>query len=100
MPELEAFTDATAAYGNEPQFGVEDLRSIRNTPCTTPYLPSLIQSATLSPTRIAVALVFARVIWGSTEQSATRRFSTPRTRQYWSATAMGSESGPMRQVHE
>ena len=65
-----------------------------------PYLPSLIQSATLSPTRIAVALVLARVIWGRTEQSATRRFSTPRTRQYWSATAIGSESGPMRQVQE
>ena len=42
-------------------------------------------------------IIFTR---GTTEASATKRFSTPLTRQCWSTTAMGSLSGPILQVPE
>jgi hypothetical protein len=42
--------------------------------------PSSRKSAQRSPIMIEGALVFARGIWGSAEASATRRLSTPRTR--------------------
>ena len=59
-----------------------------------------IQSATRSAIIIVVALVLARMQSGNTDTSTTRRFSRPLTRQYWSTTAIESESGPILQVPE
>ncbi|SVD00599.1 uncharacterized protein METZ01_LOCUS353453, partial [marine metagenome] len=47
-----------------------------------------------------VELVLARTTFGMTEASATRMFSSPCTRQYWSTTALLSEAGPNLQVPE
>jgi len=53
-----------------------------------------ISPATRSPIITAVA-AGPRRIEGTMERSATRRPSTPWTRQYWSTTAAGSVAGPM-----
>ena len=49
---------------------------------------------------MVVAFVLARMQSGNTETSTTRNPSNPRTWQYWSKTAIGSESGPILQVPE
>jgi len=49
---------------------------------------------------IAVALVLDRTTLGQMDRSTTRRVCSPRTRQYWSTTAIGSDSGPILQVPE
>ena len=64
------------------------------------YAPSPVCSPTRSAIIIVVALVLARMQSGNTDTSTTRRFSRPLTRQYWSTTAIGSESGPILQVPE
>ena len=55
-------------------------------------------SAHRLPSIIAGALVLPALMSGIAERSQTRRFSTPRTRNRESSTAMGSVAGPMRQV--
>ncbi len=57
-----------------------------------------IQSATRSAIIIVVALVLARMQSGRTDTSTTLSPSSPLTPQYWSTTAMESESGPILQV--
>src|SRR5712692_5171275 len=59
-----------------------------------------MKSATRSAIIMVVALVLARITSGITEASATRRPSSPYTRQYWSTTARGSEADPILQVPE
>src|SRR5690606_35493225 len=55
-------------------------------------------SATFSPTMIEGALRLPLVIRGKTEESATRRPSTPITRHSGSTTAIRSSARPMRHV--
>ena len=62
------------------------------------YASSCIQSARRSPIMMQVRLMFARGMVGMIEASTTRRFSTPRSRQCWSTTAIGSPAGPIRAV--
>lgn len=53
---------------------------------------------TCSPIIMQVRLMFARGMAGMTDASATRRFAMARSRQCWSATAIGSPAGPIGAV--
>ena len=53
-----------------------------------------------SPIIMVVTFVFALTQSGMMEASATLKPSNPWTLPYWSTTAMGSDAGPILQVHE
>ena len=69
-------------------------RNLRHEPRAYSYRPWRMKSAARSAIMMMVALVLARTMSGMTEASTTLRPSRPWTLQYWSTTAVGSESGP------
>ena len=60
-------------------------------PLSTPrHVPPIMRAVGWRPPDLGIR--------GATEESATHSPCTPLTRQYWSTTAIGSESSPIRQV--
>ena len=59
-----------------------------------------MKSDTRSPIAMVVTLVLARTQLGMMDASTTRSPSRPWTFPCWSTTAIGSDAGPILQVHE